>query len=202
MDNKASFVAYRQSYLLYLWHMLEKHDLMVSYMQRLHESVASSNAAEGIPSVIFNSSPYDCDVLNLGTYESCEDLSSRGSIQTSAKKKAKTSSGQQAIRDRLTQLNSSLTLMTKTSARIATMEAIQKAKVRLSHAKKEKRNIMNQLYRSDSNLHVELESFLKSELKDLDMTIADIENELEELEGGEDKNATPKKRNHSLSVSS
>jgi hypothetical protein len=92
--------------------------------------------------------------------------------------------------------------MTKTSARIATMEAIQKAKVRLSDAKKEKRNIMNQLYRSDSNLHVELESFLKSELKDLDTTIADIENELEELEGGEDKNATPKKRNRSLSVSS
>ena len=183
--------------------MLEKHDLMVSSMQRLHKSVASSNAADGIPSVIFNSSPDDGDVIYSGTYESFEDLSSRGSTHSSAKKKAKTSSsGKQSIHDGLKQLNSSIKLMTKTSARIATMEAIQKAKVRLSDAKKEKRNIMNQLYRSDSTLHVELESFLLSELNDLDTTITDIENELEQLEGTEDNNAMPKKRNRSLSVSS
>ena len=54
------------------------------------------------------------------------------------------------------------------------MEATQKAKVCLSDAKKEKRNIMNQLYHSDSTLHVELESFLLSELKDLDTTITEL----------------------------
>ena len=43
--------------------MIEKHDLMVSSMQHLHKSVASSNAADGIPSVIFNSSPDDGDVI-------------------------------------------------------------------------------------------------------------------------------------------
>ncbi len=36
MDIKANFVTYHQPYLLYLWHMLKKHDLMVSLMQRLH----------------------------------------------------------------------------------------------------------------------------------------------------------------------
>ena len=92
--------------------------------------------------------------------------------------------------------------LAETNAKIVTMEVIQKAKVCLSDAKKDKRNIMNQLYCSDSTLHVELESFLLSELKDLDTTITDIENELERLEGTEDNNATPKKCNHLLSVSS
>jgi len=164
MDNRTSFVAHHQSYLLYLWHMIKKHDLMVSSMQCLHKSVASSNALDGITSIICNSSPDDGDVIYSGTYKSFEDLSSRGSTHSSAKKKAKTSSsGKQSIHDGLKQLNSSLKLMTKTSVRIATMEDIQKAKVCLSDAKKEKLNIMNQLYRSDSISNVELESFLLSE---------------------------------------
>jgi hypothetical protein len=56
--------------------------------------------------------------------------------------------------------------------------------------------------RKPPNIPSQLESFLLSELKDLDRTITDIEIELEQLEGAEENNATPKKRNRLLSVSS
>ena len=52
MDKRANFVTYHQSYLLYLWHILEKYDLMSSSMQCLDKSIASSNGADGIPSII------------------------------------------------------------------------------------------------------------------------------------------------------
>lgn len=82
--------------------------------------------------------------------------------------------------------------MTKTSAMIVAMEAIQKAKVRLSNAKKEECNIINNLYHSDFILHFEHKSFCCWESMDHDLTIANIENELEQLEGAEDDNERPK----------
>ena len=52
LDRRASFVPCSASYLLYLWHMLDKHDLLRSSMQRLDEGVAAGNGGSGVPSVI------------------------------------------------------------------------------------------------------------------------------------------------------
>ena len=52
LDHRCHFVDYNQSYLLYLWHMLDKHSLLQSSIQRLDDSVAASNAASGVPQVI------------------------------------------------------------------------------------------------------------------------------------------------------
>jgi hypothetical protein len=52
LDQRYSFVEYSQMYLLYWWHMLDKHDLLGSSLQRLDDSVAASNGGEGVLSVI------------------------------------------------------------------------------------------------------------------------------------------------------
>ena len=52
LDTRASFVTYSQSYLLYLWHMLDKHDLLGSSLNQLDDSVAASNGGSGVPSVV------------------------------------------------------------------------------------------------------------------------------------------------------
>ena len=49
LDSRAAFFRDKESYLLYLWEVLENNNLMVSSMQRLDKRVAG---ADGIPSVI------------------------------------------------------------------------------------------------------------------------------------------------------
>ena len=52
MQNRSSFVNARQSYVLYLWHMLETHGLLGSSLQLIGDGVASSNGASDVPSSI------------------------------------------------------------------------------------------------------------------------------------------------------
>ncbi len=46
------FFSRKESYLLYLWEVLEWHGLLISLMQRLNTFVISTNGADGIPSII------------------------------------------------------------------------------------------------------------------------------------------------------
>ncbi len=52
LDLRKSFVSYNQIYLLYFWHMLDKHDLMKTLMQQLDYSVLAQNGATEVPNVI------------------------------------------------------------------------------------------------------------------------------------------------------
>jgi len=52
LHRRAAFCAYSQSYLLYMWELFDKHQLLRSAMQRLNKAVAAANGAEGVPSVI------------------------------------------------------------------------------------------------------------------------------------------------------
>jgi len=52
LDRRHSFVKYHQSCLLYFWHMLDKHNLLVSFLQRLDAPAVASNWADGVPSII------------------------------------------------------------------------------------------------------------------------------------------------------
>ena len=52
LDSRAAFFRDKESYLLYLWEVLEWNGLLVSSMQRLNESAAAANGADGIPSVV------------------------------------------------------------------------------------------------------------------------------------------------------
>ncbi len=52
LNLRKSFVSYNQTYLLYFWHMLEKHDLMKMSMQQLDYSVLVPNGGTDVPSII------------------------------------------------------------------------------------------------------------------------------------------------------
>jgi hypothetical protein len=54
LDSCEAFFTRKESYLLYLWEVLERHDLLVSSMQRLNTFAISTNGADGIPSIINN----------------------------------------------------------------------------------------------------------------------------------------------------
>ena len=51
LDLGKNFV-YGKTYLLYLWQMLNTHDLLHSSMQILNSSTGSRNASYGVPSVV------------------------------------------------------------------------------------------------------------------------------------------------------
>lgn len=52
LDSRSSFFVNKEPYLLYLWEVLDIHDLLVSSMQRLNSCAIAANGADGIPSVI------------------------------------------------------------------------------------------------------------------------------------------------------
>ena len=52
LDSRSSFFANKEPYLLYLWEVLDNHDLLVSSMQRLNSCALAANGADGIPAVI------------------------------------------------------------------------------------------------------------------------------------------------------
>ena len=62
LDSCSSFFVNKEPYLLYLWEVLENHDLLVSSMQRLNSFAIAANGADGIPSVIGHSPTGDDSV--------------------------------------------------------------------------------------------------------------------------------------------
>jgi hypothetical protein len=66
LDSRAAFFRDKESYLLYLWEVLDNNDLMVSSMQRLDNRVAAMNGADGIPSVIGNKRKADESSVTTG----------------------------------------------------------------------------------------------------------------------------------------
>ena len=59
LDLRLAFFRDKESYLLYLWEALDNNNLMVSSMQRLDNSVAAMNGADGILSVLGNKRKFD-----------------------------------------------------------------------------------------------------------------------------------------------
>ena len=66
LDSRAAFFRDKESYLLYLWEVLDNNDLMVSSMQRLDNRVAAMNGADGIPSDIGNKRKADESSVTTG----------------------------------------------------------------------------------------------------------------------------------------
>jgi hypothetical protein len=52
LDSSAFFFRDKESYLLYLWSVLDFNGLMVTSMQRLDDHIAARNGADGIPSAL------------------------------------------------------------------------------------------------------------------------------------------------------
>ena len=58
LDQQKNFIDGKCSFLLYLWEMLEHHDLLGLSIQRLNEGVNAANGSFGVPSII----PCKCSV--------------------------------------------------------------------------------------------------------------------------------------------
>ena len=52
LDSRINFFDDRNNYLLYLWDILDEHDLVQSTMQQLLEGVGSGNGSSGVPLVV------------------------------------------------------------------------------------------------------------------------------------------------------
>ncbi len=52
LDSQANFFVNSPTYLLYLWDVLDEHDLVQTSMQQLVDGVRSDNGGFGVPSVI------------------------------------------------------------------------------------------------------------------------------------------------------
>ena len=61
LDLRRNFFDDKATYLLYLWDILEEHDLTQSTMQQLLEGVGSGNGGSGVPSVIGGNKSYKND---------------------------------------------------------------------------------------------------------------------------------------------
>ena len=61
LDLRQNFFDCRNTYLLYLWDVLDEHDLVQSSMQQLLEGIGSGNGGTGVPSVIGGKRKSDAD---------------------------------------------------------------------------------------------------------------------------------------------
>jgi hypothetical protein len=114
LSNRHAFFEWNQSYVLYAWHMLEKHGLLQSSFQMLNGNQSSGDGAGGVPSCIF-----DIDDGSQGSTEgNRENLSSTASSNksTSKNKAADTVKG-------LNNLGDSLKELSKSSERVARIAA-------------------------------------------------------------------------------
>ena len=78
LDSRAAFFRDKESYLLYLWEVLEWNGLLVSSMQRLNELAAARNGADGIPSVVGAAKRGDDSSVTTadgGNFQKMKDLS-------------------------------------------------------------------------------------------------------------------------------
>jgi hypothetical protein len=144
LDCRCNFVKYHQSYLLYLWHMLDKHNLLVSSLQRLDTKVAASNGATGVPSIIMQDAVEEKSVASriskITTAENLAHLSdSIKSLSSSAlamarmeaeqKEKDRTFSLQENEKDRAARIRQA-EIEAEQKMRLATLELKEKEEVR------------------------------------------------------------------------
>jgi hypothetical protein len=61
LDSRANFFIHSPTYLLYLWDVLDEHDLVQTSMQQLVDGVGSGNGGTGVPSVIGGKRKSDAD---------------------------------------------------------------------------------------------------------------------------------------------
>ncbi|KAL3826997.1 hypothetical protein ACHAXA_000061, partial [Cyclostephanos tholiformis] len=66
LSNQHSYFHYCKSYVLYAWHMLEKHGLLRTSFQMLNASISSGDGGSNVPYCVYN----DCDDFGNDEYSS------------------------------------------------------------------------------------------------------------------------------------
>jgi hypothetical protein len=187
LASRQNFFKSRQLYLLYLWEMLHRHDLLGSALQRLNNSVSSANGSSGVPSVVRRNNNNDDD----------ESLSNKTSPASAG--------GNSAIAS----LGKSIEKHGQTLVDIAKIDAKEKEKDRLDKEKERNHTKQSQLHETLRKLKGEKRSLLiqyaeeveKGKKAVADAIMAQVDDIVEDIDDTnkklQDLEQTPKKRNRS-----
>jgi hypothetical protein len=180
LDKIHAFFEYNQSYLIYLWYMVESHGLLGSSLQRLSEDIGATNGSSGVPSVF----EIDVDVEEERSTASTNGGQSTGldsSISGFGKfgLEAARIEAQQHEKNRLARLQT------------ASIDADQQEKNRLHERAENLRNRIHSLQLEKRKLGLERVDtvpekkskldFLSQEIDELTMDIKQKEEELESI---------------------
>ena len=162
-DKRQNFLNDRQPYFLYLWYILEKHELMTSAVEKLGKRVSASNGASGVPSIIHDMDGDDDD--------EDDDDGKRLSPVTVDGSSCRHSSKKSAAGTKETLLSNSIKYIGDQAVTVAKFEAEQQEKSR-------------QLQRDladKAEKQRELE-YIRSRIKDVDDRIDTLRNDKRKLE--------------------
>ena len=173
LDQRKNFV-YGKTYLLYLWHMLDTHDLLRSSMQRFNSSTGSGNASFGVPSVVGHKHGFS------------EDDDSMANLSKGSSKKQKRS-------EDLDKLSLSIAQHGQSLVKVAKMAAMQQNKERIQSLQDTRRNLVICLASEDVAGNSILSNVITTEIEKINVEI----NELTISLNNEEKDKTPRKCNRS-----
>jgi hypothetical protein len=173
LDNYKNFV-HGKTYLLYLWQMLDTHDLLRSSMQRLNLSTASGNASFGVPSVVGNKHRYSED-------------------DDSMTNQSKGSSKKQKRSDEIDKLSLSITQHGQSLVKVAKMAALQQQQDRIHSLEDTRRNLVIRMASDDVTGNTVLSSVITKEIEKINEEISELTMSL----NNEGKDKTPRKCNRS-----
>jgi hypothetical protein len=93
LNTRAAFLGTNPSYLLYIWEMLHKYQVLSTAFNELNKKMCAKNGRKGFPLVINNSGLFesDVDVINGTFLDTGSTLASSGKEQSSSSYKSATS---------------------------------------------------------------------------------------------------------------
>lgn len=173
LDQRKNFVD-GKTYLLYLWQMLDTHDLLRSSMQRLNSSTASGNASFGVPSVVGHKHGYSED-------------------DDSMTNQSKGSSKKQKRSDEIDKLSLSITQHGQSLVKVAKLAALQQQRDRIHSLEDTRRNLVIRLASDDVAGNTILSNVITTEIEKINEEIKELTISL----NNEGKDKTPRKCNRS-----
>jgi len=188
LDSRSSFFANKEPYLLYLWEVLDNHDLLVSSMQRLNSCALAANGADGIPAVIGRNLTGDESVsVTTGTRTNSDE---RRDESTAKKFKELTTT----IKDHGNKIVSAtkMTCIQREKDRNYAMHAEIRASLRSLNAEKRQMTIQMQVEKVKKNKL--MEQVYSDALKEIEQKVAEEEALLNQTV------TTPQKSNRSPSA--
>ncbi len=181
LASHQQFFKDRQVYLLYLWEILHRHDLLGSALQKLNNNVSATNGASGVPSVINRSANNDD---NDSLSDKTTPTSTGGSVIASLGKSIE-KHGQSLIEVAKIDVDKKVMLakmQEKKEVRAQLVETVRKLKG-------EKRSLLIQYGAEVVKGNKALADTIMAQVDDIELDIIDTNNKTEMMQ------ETPKKRN-------
>jgi hypothetical protein len=180
LDKVHAFFEYNQSYLIYLWYVMDCYGLLGSSLQRLNEDSAATNGASGVPSVFEIDDEDDAGSSTVSsTQGSAVGLSASISGLSQVNLAAAKMEAEQRERNRLSKWQTA-TLEAEQQEKNRVHERAENLRKGIDLLKVEKRKLGLERVDTDPSKAAKL-SFLEEEISDIQVDIKKKEIELESL---------------------